>query len=74
MENLRLFSSDNSFVNQNLFWRWVCEVFVPHVEEMRAYLRSKLGPFDDKAVLIMDGCSAHKIRGLEGFLAKKESW
>ena len=44
---------------------------MPHVEDRRAFLRSKLGPFDDKAVLIMDGCSAHKIQGLEGFLAEK---
>ena len=71
METLRVFSTENSFITGGVFSRWLREVFVPHVEKKREYLRSKLGNFDDKAVLIMDGCSAHKIEEHRAFLAEK---
>ena len=69
--NVRIFSSDTSFINGNIFHRWVREVFIPKVEETRASLRSCLGPFNDKAVLIMDGCSSHTVEGLEQLFAEK---
>ena len=52
---------ENSFITGNIFSRWVNEVFLPTVEKKRARLRKMMGDFNDKAVLIMDGCSAHKI-------------
>ena len=71
LQNFDLFTTENSFITGEVFAKWLREVFVPHVEAKRAFLRSKLGPFNDKAVLIMDGCSAHKIDGLQDFLAEK---
>ena len=61
LNELRVFSTENSFITGNIFSRWVNEVFLPTVEKKRARLRKMMGDFNDKAVLVMDGCSAHKI-------------
>ena len=63
--NVRVFSTETSFITGNIFHRWVCEVFIPRVNQTRSFLRTALGPFNDKAVLIMDGCSAHKVEELQ---------
>ena len=42
------------------FCKWPCDVFIPYVDAKREALRRRLGPFDDRAVLILDGCSSHK--------------
>ena len=47
------------------------EVFVPAVDERRAALRQQLGTFDEKDVLIIDGCKAHKIELFRELLAQK---
>ena len=52
------------------FGDWLQDVFIPYVEEKREALRQLLGPFDERAVLVLDGCSSHKMdehrRLLEG--------
>ena len=69
MKKFRLFPTDNSFINGDVFSKWLREVFLRHVEKKRKFLRSKLGDFNDWAVLIMDGCSAHKVEEHREFLA-----
>lgn len=71
LQNFDLFTTENSFITGEVFSKWLREVYVPHAEAKRALLRSKLGPFSDKAVLIVDGCATHKIDGLQDFLAEK---
>ena len=60
-ENLRVFTNETSFITTEIFSRWVSEVFLKRVKKKRKSLHKKLGDFDDKAVLIMDGCSCHQI-------------
>ena len=60
-KNLRIFTTETSFITADIFSRWVYEVFLPSVEEKRAFLQSALRSYNDKAVLIMDGCTSHKI-------------
>ena len=69
MKKFRLFSTDNRFINGDVFSKWLREVFLRHVEKKRKFLRSKLGDFNDWAVLIMDGCSAHNVEEHREFLA-----
>ena len=54
-----------------VFGLWLTEVFVPAVDEPRATLRQQLGTFDEKAVLIMDGCKDHKIEPFRELLVTK---
>ena len=56
-DNIRVLSTENSFVTANIFEIWLNDVFLPAVEEKRRKLRTKLGEFDDRAVLLLDGCS-----------------
>ena len=72
-DRLMIFHTDTSFINNEVFGYWITDVLLPEIEQRRAFLHEKIGAFDDRAVLIMDGCSAHKIQDLEGFLAEKES-
>ena len=55
----------------DVFNLWLVEVFIPAVEERRASLRRQLGTFNEKAVLIMDGCKCHKIEPFRQMLAEK---
>ena len=59
-ENLTLDTTKNSFVTGDVFGDWLKDIFIPYVEEKREHLRRLLGPFDQRAVLILDGCSSHK--------------
>ena len=60
-ENVALFSTKNSFIRGDVFGDWLREVFVPYVVETRARLHREIGRFDDTAVLVLDGCSAHRL-------------
>ena len=44
---------------------------MPAVDERRAAIRQQLGTFDEKAVLIIDGCKAHKIEPFRELLVTK---
>ena len=70
-ENLILVSTKKGYVTEPVFGLWLTEVFVPAVDERRAALRQQLGTFDEKAVLIIDGCKAHKIELFRELLAQK---
>ena len=59
-ENLTIYTTANSFVTGEVFGRWLRDVFIPNVEAKREALRQRLGTFDERAVLILDGCSSHK--------------
>ena len=59
-KNLRIFTTETSFITADIFSRWVYEVFLPSVEEKRAFLQSALRSYNDKAVLIME--AAHHTR------------
>ena len=71
LKSLKFFSSENSFITGNIFSRLVNEVFLKKVEKKRARLRGMIGDFNDNVVLIMDGCSAHKIEPFMEVFAKK---
>ena len=60
-------------MTEHVFGLWLTEVFVPAVDERRAALRQQLATFDEKAVLIMDGCKPHKIEPFRELLAQKTS-
>ena len=70
-ENHILVSTKKGYVTEHVFGLWLTEVFVPAVDERRAALRQQLATFDEKAVLIMDGCKAHKIEPFRELLAQK---
>ena len=61
-DNVVLYTTKNSFVTGDVFWKWLCDVFIPYVEAKREALRQRLGTFYERAVLILDGCSSHKKR------------
>ena len=67
---LKLFHTKNSFITGEVFGQWLNDVFLPYVEEKREQLRRQRGDFNERAVLIMDGCTSHK---LEQFLNLLES-
>ena len=56
---VKILSTGSSFVTTAIFEIWLRDVFLPAVEEKRAELREIPGEFDDRAVLILDGCSSH---------------
>ena len=58
-ENLTVYTTTNSFITGDVFMQWLTDIFVPHVEATRETLRRQLGPFNERAVLILDGCSCH---------------
>ena len=70
-EKVRFFSTQNSFIVGDVFGDWLKEVFIPHVEETRRTLRQTIGPFDDRAILLLDGCSSHKMAAHAQLLASK---
>ena len=73
LENFTLYSTKSSFINSDVFERWLVDIFIPYVEEKRESLRKQLGDFDDRAVLILDGCSSHKNEAHKRLLAEKTS-
>ena len=46
----------------------ITEIFIPHVEEARTGLRQRLGHFNERAVLILDGCTSHKMERFQALL------
>ena len=70
-KNIALYHTKNSFVTCDVFERWLREIFIPYVEEKRAYLRQRLGAFDDRAVLLLDGCSSHVNPAFQRLLEEK---
>ena len=58
-ENITAYWTQNSFINGDVFEEWLTDVFLPHVDETRARLRERLGRFNERAVLVMDGCRCH---------------
>ena len=58
-ENITAYWTPNSFINGDVFEEWLTDVFLPHVELTRTRLRERLGQFNEKAVLVMDGCRCH---------------
>ena len=62
-ENVTIYTTANSFVTGDVFGDWLKDVFIPYVEERREALRGRLETFDERAVLVLDGCSSRKKRG-----------
>ena len=68
---VKLYHTKNSFITGEVFWRWLNDIFLPHVEERREVLRRQRGNFNERAVLIMDGCTCHKLTPFLTLLASK---
>ena len=60
-DRLTMVRTDSSFMNNDVFGLWITDVFLPEVERRRAFLREKIGDFEDRAVLIMDGLTCHTM-------------
>ena len=56
---VKILSTEKGFVTTAIFKIWLRDVFLKAVEAKRTELRGLIGDFDDRAVLILDGCSAH---------------
>ena len=67
---LKLYHTKNSFITGEVFWQWLNDIFLPYVDARREEMRRQRGHFNERAVLIMDGCTNHK---LEQFLNLLES-
>ena len=52
-------STEKSLLTATVFDKWLRDVFLRAVDEKRRALRELLGDFDDRALLILDGCSSH---------------
>ena len=65
------FSTKNSYITGDVFEQWLKGVFIPHVEATRESLRRRLGTFDERAVLILDGCSSHTNKQYRTLLESK---
>ena len=70
-QKVRFYSTQNSFIVGDVFGDWLLDVFIPHVEETRRTLHQTIGQFDDRAVLLLDGCSSHKMAAHAQLLASK---
>ena len=71
--NIKLYHTKNSFVTCDVFERWLKEILIPYIEEKREYLRQRLGDFDDRAVLVLDGRSSHVNPAFQRLLQQKTS-
>ena len=58
---LKICHTQNSFINNDVFWEWLCDVLLPEIETRRAWLRERLGDYDNRAVLILDGLKCHTM-------------
>ena len=72
-EKLTVYSTANSFITGDVFFQWLTDIFIPHVEATRETLRRRLGTFNERAVLILDGCSCHQNERFRQFLESKPS-
>ena len=68
-ESFKLFRTDSSFMTNEVFGLWITDVFLPEVERRRAFLHEKIGDFDDRAVVILDGCRCHTTQDVQDALA-----
>ena len=68
---LKLYHTKNSFITGEVFGHWLNDVFIPYVEEKREVLRRQRGDFNERAVLIMDGCTSHKLEQFQNLLESK---
>ena len=59
-KTLHLSSTEKRYINNEFFGEWLCDVFLLEVVRRRKVLAETLGAFNDRAVLILDGCSSHK--------------
>ena len=57
--NLKIYNTDNSFINNKVFGEWICDVLIPEIRRRRKWLSGRLGTFNDRAVVILDCCSCH---------------
>ena len=60
-ERLKIHDTENSFINNDVFGKWICEILLPEIERRRAWLRETLGAFNERAVLILDGLKVHTM-------------
>ena len=58
---LKTCHAPNSFINNDVFGEWLCDVLLPEIETRRAWLCERLGDYDDRAVLILDGLKCHTM-------------
>ena len=58
-DRVKFAHTENSFINNEVFGEWLCDVFLPEVIRKRAWLRERLGTYDERAVLILDGLKCH---------------
>ena len=58
-DSIEFHTTDNSFINNEVFGEWLCVVLIPKIERRQVKLRRRLGPVDDRAVLILDGLKCH---------------
>ena len=70
-EKLTVYTTTNSFITGDVFFQWLTVIFIPHVEATMETLRRLLGTFNERAVLILDGCSCHTNERFQQFLESK---
>ena len=70
-DRLKIFTTENSFINNDVFGEWVCDVFLPQIERRRRWLRERLGAFDERAVLILDRLKVHMMEPFVEFLRRR---
>ena len=70
-DRLKIFTTENSFINNDVFGKWICEVFLPEIKRKRDLLRERLGAFNDRAVLILDGLKVHTMEPFVELLRRR---
>ena len=60
-DRLKIHDTENSFINNDVFGKWICEIVLPEIARRRAWLRERLGAFNERAVLILDGLKVHTM-------------
>ena len=69
-DRIRFYHTDNSFMNNDVFGLWITDVLIPEIERRRADLREKIGTYDERAVLIMDGLKCHTMEPIVELLRR----
>ena len=67
-DRLRIYHTDNSFINNDVFGELLCDVFLPEIHRRRLWLAETLRVYNQRAVLILDGCSCHKAEAFKELL------
>ena len=60
-ERVKFAHTENSFINNDVFGEWLCDVLLPEIQTRRAWLRERLGTYDERAVLILDRLKCHTM-------------